>query len=111
MMMVPCKLVLSGWPWSWKLQLRASVKATVRRAVPGARPPTSLIGWQSLWTGCGLEAISWALVSLLTNATRWPTLISTCLGETTPATIVNVAAPPGGGVAVGVALGKPGIDE
>src|SRR6266571_8263628 len=112
MMMTPCRLVLSGCPWSWNPQLRATVKAPVRRAVPGARPPTSLIAGQSVWAGCGLEAISCALVSLFTNATRWPTLISTCLGETTPATMVNVAAPPGGGVAVGTGdLGELGDDE
>src|SRR5687767_11895695 len=110
MMMVPCRLTVSGRPWSWKPHVRATVKAPVRRAVPGARPPTSFIGGQSVWMGWGLDCISWEAVSLLTKATRCPTLISTCRGFAPAEVMVIVAAPPGGGVAVGAGVGVTGFD-
>lgn len=67
------------------------------------------MGGQSLWTGWGSDVISWNALSLLTNATRPPTGISTRLGLTPAAVIVTVAALAGGWVVAGGAgFGSPG---
>jgi len=46
------------------------VQVGCRPALPGWRNPTEVMSGQSVWAGCGSEAMPWDLVSLFTNVTR-----------------------------------------
>src|SRR5262249_35372121 len=79
---------------------------------PGPSAPTWLMGGQSVWMGWGLEAISWACVSLFTNVTVWVTEMFTFCGPGRGEGMgrgARVAA--GGGVGSGAGWGVGEVED
>jgi hypothetical protein len=82
------------------------VQVGCRPALPGWRNPTEVMSGQSVWAGCGSEAMPWDLVSLFTNVTRDPAETVINLGEAPLGEGEGAGVGDGDGV-VGVELSPP----